>query len=155
MRRRTALQLVALGTLAKTGMPATYTLRFFTPAEDAFLDQLTEAIIPADDHSPGAHAAQVSHFIDWMVSHGPQKQQQAWRAGLRQLHAQASRTSLAQALAEAARRPTAFFTMLKDATIDGYYTSEIGIHRELNYQGNEYILKFPGCTHPEHQASSK
>ena len=38
----------------------------------------------------------------------------------------------------------------KDATIRGYYTSEIGIHRELTYQGNKFLREFVGCTHPEH-----
>jgi hypothetical protein len=37
-------------------------------------------------------------------------------------------------------------------TIDGYYTSKIGIHQELEYQGNTALAEFEGCTHPEHQA---
>ncbi len=36
-------------------------------------------------------------------------------------------------------------------TIDGYYTSAIGIHKELEYKGNTALAEFPGCTHPEHQ----
>jgi hypothetical protein len=37
-------------------------------------------------------------------------------------------------------------------TIDGYYTSEIGIKQELKYKGNTYLKEFKGCTHPEHQS---
>jgi hypothetical protein len=37
-------------------------------------------------------------------------------------------------------------------TIDGYYTSEIGIKKELQYKGNTYLKEFKGCTHPEHQS---
>ncbi|HKP88138.1 MAG TPA: gluconate 2-dehydrogenase subunit 3 family protein, partial [Blastocatellia bacterium] len=45
-----------------------------------------------------------------------------------------------------------FFRTIKNSTIDGYYTSEIGIHQELHYKGNSYLKEFTGCTHPEHQS---
>jgi hypothetical protein len=45
-----------------------------------------------------------------------------------------------------------FFAPLKRMTIDGYYTSKIGIHEDLEYKGNTALSEFPGCTHPEHQA---
>ncbi len=38
-----------------------------------------------------------------------------------------------------------FFVMSKQATIRGYYTSEIGIHRELRYKGNQFLQEFVGC----------
>jgi hypothetical protein len=38
-----------------------------------------------------------------------------------------------------------FFVMAKQATIHGYYTSEIGIHKELQYKGNRAIVEFVGC----------
>src|SRR5262249_28558791 len=41
---------------------------FFTREEFALLDELTELIIPADDHSPGARAAQVASYIDFRLS---------------------------------------------------------------------------------------
>ena len=44
-----------------------------------------------------------------------------------------------------------FFRTIKYMTIDGYYTSEIGIHEELHYKGNTYLKEFTGCTHPEHK----
>ncbi len=37
---------------------------FFTKDEFLLLDTLTELIIPADDHSPGAHGAGVAAYID-------------------------------------------------------------------------------------------
>ena len=43
-----------------------------------------------------------------------------------------------------------FFTHLKRMTIDGYYTSEIGIHQEMGYQGNTAVDEFPGCAHEAH-----
>ena len=38
-----------------------------------------------------------------------------------------------------------FFWNTKQATIHGYYTSEIGIHQELKYKGNKVLLEFVGC----------
>jgi hypothetical protein len=38
-----------------------------------------------------------------------------------------------------------FFVTTKDATITGYYTSEIGIHKDLHYKGNQYVPEFLGC----------
>jgi gluconate 2-dehydrogenase subunit 3-like protein len=38
-----------------------------------------------------------------------------------------------------------FFSNTKQATIHGYYTSEIGIHKELRYKGNKVLLEFVGC----------
>jgi hypothetical protein len=38
-----------------------------------------------------------------------------------------------------------FFKLVKEATIDGYYTSEIGIKQELKYRGNTYLKEFKGC----------
>ena len=59
---------------------------------------------------------------------------------------------LAEALAHAASRekhPSTeleqFFVTLKQMTINGYYTSEIGIHQDLEYEGNTYVAVFPGC----------
>jgi hypothetical protein len=38
-----------------------------------------------------------------------------------------------------------FFATTKQATIHGYYTSEIGIHQELKYKGNKHLVQFVGC----------
>jgi len=118
-----------------------------------------EMIIPADSHSPGAREAKVSLFADWVVSHDPAATQQEWRTGLQRMNEEARNTSLADALAKAAAgeaHPESdlhhFFIRLKQLTVDGYYTSEIGLHQDLQYQGNDYLLKFSGCTHPEHKA---
>jgi hypothetical protein len=148
MDRRTAVQLVAVGALAPGYAQP---LRFFTAEENVFLDQVMELIIPADSHSPGASAAKTSLFADWMVSHSSEKVQQEWRVGLRELREAAARSTPADALAAAAKAEAPFFTRLKEMTVDGYYTSEIGIHEDLNYQGNTYVPDFHGCDHREHQ----
>jgi len=43
-----------------------------------------------------------------------------------------------------------FFVAVKRATIDGYYTSAIGIHQDMQYQGNTALAEFEGCKHDEH-----
>lgn len=178
MERRTAIKIVALGALARhvpalgaatehCAMPAgtawsaaagNYKLQFFTEDENALIDQLTELIIPADSHSPGAHAAQVSLFADLMIATGDDAARTQWRKGLAMIGEEAKKSSLSGALAQAAKlseTPSSeegqFFIALKNMTIGGYYTSEIGIHQEMGYIGNTYLPEFTGCTHPEHQ----
>lgn len=155
--------LPAFGAEAHCAMPAgtawtpgDYKLQFFTPAENELVDQLTEMIIPADQHSPGAHAAQVSLFADLMVATSDAGVKAQWRGGLRVIGEAAAKSSLAEALAQAAAhegRPATdlerFFAALKLMTVNGYYTSEIGIHQDLEYIGNTYLASFPGCNRVE------
>ena len=163
MRRRTAIKIVALSVLGFPGElpPLTawsaqkYKLRFFTAEENALLDQLMEMVIPADAHSPGARAAQVSLFADLMVATSSDAIRKQWREGLKLIEEEAAQSSLAKALAKAAaheEHPTTnlehFFAALKRMTVNGYYTSEVGIHQDLEYQGNTYLDQFPGCTLP-------
>src|SRR2546426_856194 len=57
--------------------------KFLTPAEYALLDELTELIIPTDDHSPGARAAGVAGYIDSRLAESLEPERQAlWRSGL-------------------------------------------------------------------------
>ena len=178
MERRTALKIVALGALApKLGAaarfqthchlepgtawaPHSYKLQFFTDAENFLLDSLAEMIIPADSHSPGAHVARVSLFADLMVASSDSSTQKQWREGLSLMQEAAQKSSLAEALAQAAAASNSsgsqlgdFFVALKQMTVNGYYTSEIGIHQDLEYIGNTYLPAFPGCNHPERHGS--
>lgn len=174
MRRRSLLQLISVGALSPgfdplrameacraihAGPAEPYQLRFFRPDENELLDALMEMIIPADAHSPGAREAKVSLFADWMVSHESTATQQEWRTGLQRMNEEARNTSRADALAKAAAgeaHPESdlhrYFIRLKQMTVDGYYTSEIGLHQDLQYKGNAHLLTFPGCAHPEHKA---
>jgi hypothetical protein len=136
-----------------------YRFAFFTPDEQVLVGRLMELIIPADDHSSGALAARVPAFADWMLSTGPERARTAWKAGLAAFR-NASETAaldavLAQAAAEEDGPKTAlgrFFIDLKRMTVDGYYTSVIGIHEEMRYEGNAHMSAAPGCDHPEHGA---
>lgn len=167
MKRRTVLKIVALGAIVPTEWhtgeenealawaAGDYRLRFFTAEEASLTDKLMEMIIPADKHSPGAHAAEVSLFADLMVATSSDDVKAEWRKGLRSMQAEAAGSSLAEALAKVAKHEghpqtelERFFTTLKEMTVNGYYTSAIGIHQDLRYQGNTYLPSFPGCTIP-------
>lgn len=144
------------------------TLAFLTADQYAAIDAIADAIIPSDAHSPGARAARVADYIDLLLSESDAVIQKTWTSGLATFE-QAARTrfqrsaaaltpvELTTLLTDAIRNEgnpqtplERFFKDTKDATIRGYYTSEIGIQQDLNYQGNRFLAEFVGCTHPEH-----
>jgi len=193
MQRRTVLKIIALSALStqldvlSAMLPPTqsgeraawaagnYKLQFFTEAENELMDQLMEMIIPADNHSGGAHAANVSLFADWVVSNGcnianadlfanssisSDLQKSEWRKGLQLFKEEAAKSSTADILTRAAAgeaNPQTdlehFFVTLKQMTVVGYYCSEVGIHQELEYQGNIVLPEFPECAHSNAVAS--
>ena len=151
--------------------PASYTPQFFTAAEFAVIDQLSEIIIPRDE-SPGAHDAGVAEFIDFMVANDPELQW-SFRYGLDWLNARATalhgsgfrtlaeeqQLTLLRALAyrnaavPADADGRSFFALLRRYTVMGYYTSRIGME-ELNCPGLKFYSESPACPHkddPEHK----
>jgi Gluconate 2-dehydrogenase subunit 3 len=143
--------------------------KFFKPEQMALIAAISELIIPTDDHSPGAIAAEVPEFTDLMVSESPAETKKLWTDGLAAMEklskdkyglefGKASKEQQIALLTEISKnemKPQTleerFFKTIKNMTIDGYYTSEIGIKKELQYKGNTYLKEFKGCTHPEHQ----
>jgi hypothetical protein len=143
---------------------AAYEPKFFTAPEMKTIDALSEIIIPADEHSGGARAARVADYVDIVVSanHGIQAH---WRRGLAALDetcqqrylrtfadsAPSQQAALLEELSAGEDAPASlmeeFFINAKKATVEGYYTSAIGIHDELEYQGNTVVANFEGCTH--------
>ena len=138
---------------AAVGVPG----KFLTTAEYALLDELTELIIPADDHSPGARAAGVAGYIDGRLAESLEPDWQAqWRSGLqaveglsRELNGKPfleatpqQRIAVLTRMAAAEQDPKTaaerFFRELKGRTAYGYYTSKIGIHLDQEYKGNVY-----------------
>jgi hypothetical protein len=152
-----------------------YTLRFFSQDEFATVDILAETIIPADD-KPGAHDAQVARYIDFVVFSAAefrpalQRQwadglawldstsQKRWKKSYRDLAA-AEREQLMMDMSLPERDASvgnnhagfSFYELVKGMTVEGFYTSRIGLIEVLDYQGLNYLAEFPGCTHPEHQ----
>jgi gluconate 2-dehydrogenase subunit 3-like protein len=127
-------------------------------------------IIPPDERSPGAKATGVPGFIDLMVSESPSEVKTLGRDGLAAIERISQKNfsaafnsagierqvSLLKAISKNERKPKRieerFFVAIKSLTVDGYYTSQIGIHQELQYKGNAYLKEFVGCTHPEHSS---
>jgi Gluconate 2-dehydrogenase subunit 3 len=143
-------------------------LTFLTSTQHATLEALTETIIPTDEHSPGSRAARVADYIDLLLAESDEQTQRTWTTGLSLLDVEsrlmfrasyvqlnaAQAIELLSAISKNEANPRTplerFFVTTKDATIRGYYTSEIGIHQDLKYQGNRVLAEFVGCTHPEH-----
>jgi hypothetical protein len=136
---------------------------FLTPAELALLDELSEMIIPADDHSPGARAANVAAFIDARLAEAwDPKDRTEWRNGLtlvdrvsQEMHKLtfmkaspdqrvAVLTRMAQNESDPKTAEEKFFKELKSRVVFAYYTSEIGIKQDMEYKGNTYQNEFAG-----------
>lgn len=165
--RRGMLQIGAAAALAVAGadrnLASEPVPKFFNKDEFAMLDELTELIIPADDHSPGARAAQVAAYIDGRLAESLEEEpKKSWREGLaridslsREMHGQSlmranpeQRVALLTRISKNEERPQApeehFFKMLKGHTARAYYTSKIGIHQDVEYKGNVLLQEFVG-----------
>lgn len=171
--------------------------RFFTVSEFAMLDELTEMIIPTDEHSPGARAAGVAAYLDRRIAETDPRvaeharERKTWREGLQlverisqEMHGNGfmggtgeQRLAVLTRMAEQEPRPKpareplpsrpeeqpqqqpqakpvettsarksegVFFEFLKAQTARAYYTSQIGLHKELEYKGNKYLKEFVG-----------
>lgn len=136
---------------------------FFTKDEFALVDELTELIIPTDEHSPGARAAKVAGYIDFRLSESFEEQPKTmWRDGLKLIeqlsqemngkrfleasHEQrvALLTRISANEMKAERPEELFFKELKSRATRAYYSSKIGIHDEMEYKGNTYLKEFVG-----------
>jgi hypothetical protein len=118
-----------------------------------FLGKLVDLFIPRTD-TPGASDVGVPIYVDRVAGRRPEVAT-ALKDGLAKLRAggffeAGSADQVARLTAmEAAGDP--FFRLVKDLTIDGYYSSRDGLTKELGYHGNTFLKEFTGCTHPEHQ----
>ena len=152
---------LAFAALQRTG--AKPALKALTPAQYATVDVLVDAIIPTDERSPGAREARVADYIDLLLSEADAEARQQWIDGLAAVDAEASARAgapvaklaapqleaLLTAISANERQPQTpverFFVMTKRAAIQGYYSSEIGIHKDLRYKGNQVYPEFHGC----------
>jgi hypothetical protein len=145
-----------------------YTPKFFSTGEFETLSRITELIVPTTD-TPGAIGAGVPRYIDGVVSANPEHKKR-FRDGLVWLNHESARrfrktfVKLSEAQQVKLLTPLSdavdlggklgagerFFAMVKNMTADGYYTSQIGLVRELGYAGNTALDKFPSCEIPEH-----
>jgi glucoside 3-dehydrogenase (cytochrome c) hitch-hiker subunit len=140
-----------------------WTPRALTRAQAELVAAIAEHILPETD-TPGARAAGVHRFIDAMLAESyPARERKRFVVGLADVDARAARAAgrpfLAcapgdqRALLEALDReafasppdwpPVAFFRTMKELTLVGYYTSEMGATRELHH--SPVPGRYDGC----------
>jgi hypothetical protein len=130
---------------------------------------VTELIIPETD-TPGAKAAKVNRFVDAVLEQAATADRDRFVQGLAWMDAR-SKALFGKELLEASpaqqtelltrlssegnkygedRIGLQFFEALKTMTINGYYTTEIGLRQELGDNGQLFLPQFQGCDHPDH-----
>src|SRR5947209_3708216 len=139
-----------------------YSPQFFKPDEFETVEILTEMIIPTDE-KPGAKEAQVANYIDFVVFSAAEFEpslQREWNEGLAWLDRESKRRHNAPfreiAASERERVITemslperdstvpqthpgfGFYKLIKGMTVEGFYTSRIGLIDVLEYQGLTY-----------------
>lgn len=128
--------------------------KFFSEHEMATITVLSDIIIPKDDISGSASEAGVPAFIDFIVLDMP-SHQVPMQGGLRWLDIQCfkkygaafincneqQKMEMIDAIAwpekakPSMKQGVAFFTLMRNLTATGFYTSEIGV-KDLGYAGN-------------------
>jgi hypothetical protein len=134
----------------------TYQPQSLSPAHYQLLTTLVDMIIPPSD-TPGAAAAGVDRLIDESLGNAQERRkalvtgfQMLEKAGFGGLDGDA-RVAMLTEYSEAGDARGEFFRVLKDLTVEAYYSTEAGLVQELGYQGNSYLREFPGCQHEEHR----
>ena len=143
--------------------------RVLTGRQNDLVIVLTELIIPETD-TPGAKGARVNRFIDGVLAEAPAADRDAFIRGLTWIDARSralfkkdflssspeEQVGLLTRISDEAtpqpddRAGADFFRAIKTMTINGYYTTEIGLRKELGDNGQLFLPVFPGCDHPEH-----
>jgi hypothetical protein len=153
------------GALAQTtkAVVASTSGKFLTARELAILDEVAELIIPADAQSAGARAAKCAQYIDARLAESIDPDwRQSWKDDLAEIDevsvamfgrpllqaSPADRQRLMERISRNEKTPKEnvehSFVTIKWWVAEAYYTSSIGIHDELKYQGNVYIDEFIG-----------
>ena len=147
--------------------------KVFTSHQNETVIALSELIIPQTD-TAGAKAAQVNVFIDTVLEDADTAEREAFLGGLGWMDERSQELFGAKFIEAASNQQTAlltivssesnhslsdrvgveFFQALKELTVTGYYTSEIGMLEELGNDGSVYFDDDPGCRHPEHQGEA-
>jgi hypothetical protein len=150
---------------AEKAASATYTAKYFDTHQYQTLQSLCETILPADSDSGGAIEAGAPEFIDLITSENQEYQLQLG-GGLKWLDATCTsrygkaylscsaeqQKEILDQIAyrkhaeqdESLKQAVEFFSLLRNLTADGFFTSKIGI-KYLGYKGNTFLTAFPGC----------
>ena len=167
LTRRKLIRISATAAVAAGGVERSFAGErapaFFSPEEFAMLDELTELIIPTDDHSLGARAARVAEYLDGRLAESIDEEgKKQWHAGLKRIDALSremhgvgfmratpdQRVTLLSRISQNEKDPQTpeekFFVELKYSTANAYYSSKIGIHQDMEYTGNVLLQEFVG-----------
>jgi hypothetical protein len=145
--------------------------KILTTHQNEAVIMLTELIIPETD-TPGAKATLVNRFVDAVLADASSGDRESFVRGLAWIDersralfekdfvsaASADQTALLTRLSaegnpeKEAAIGLEFFEAIKSMTINGYYTTEIGLRRELGDSGQLFQAVSQGCDHPEHQS---
>jgi len=163
LTRREMIQATAPGrrrwrAVRKSPPPAPGAPRFFTAAEFAVVDELSDMIIPTDQQSGGARARawRPTSMLASPNRSSPSRRRAGGQACRRSRICRASsparrlwsrRPSNGWRRSHGWRRrsPTqdagrTVLRVIKGSTIRAYYTSKIGIHEDQQYKGNVYQM---------------
>jgi Gluconate 2-dehydrogenase subunit 3 len=126
---------------------------FLSEEDILLLDEIGETILPESNRSPGAKAAQIGSFMKTIISDCySEKDQNIFETGLEELRRSAQDTygktfmtissserfELLAGFDRVAREQNNdvephFFTMMKQLTVLGYFTSEAGVTQAMRY----------------------
>lgn len=147
----------------KTAQKGRYTPKGLNAHEYATLQRLSALIVPADEHSPGALAANAADFLDFLCS-GSNEMKRIYTGGLGWLDdamrlkykgrdfltaTPEEQTAMLDLIAyrENGREERSlapgieFFSWARKMVVDAYYTSPIG-WKDLGYMGNTAMTHF-------------
>ncbi|GAB4035028.1 gluconate 2-dehydrogenase subunit 3 family protein [Spirosoma jeollabukense] len=151
--RREALQRLALLVGSTLSLPVQAALRgetsndvplVFSAGQQKLIAELVDVIIPTTD-TPGAKAAGVDQFIGHVIGHcTASAQQETFQKGLQQtdVFSQATfgksfpeldNSQQIEIVNQLTQREKPFFMSLRELTIVGYFTSELGATKALEY----------------------
>ena len=142
-----------------------YAPKYFDAHGYKTLRALCETILPADADSGGAMEAGAPEFIDLLTSENV-SYQSVLAGGMKDLDSRCvsrygkayldctpqQQSEILDLIAyrknalqdESLSLAVEFFSLLRNLTADGFFTSKIGI-KYLGYRGNTFLLEFPGC----------
>jgi hypothetical protein len=138
----------------------------FSPSDISFLDEVAETILPATS-TPGAKAAKVGEFMTvWVKDCYEEKDQKIFMEGMKKLD-EASQKKNGKSFMDSTPQqrhdllvdldkeqkeyqktkkeedPNHYFRMMKELTLTGFFTSEVGATKALRYVA--VPGKYEGC----------
>lgn len=148
----------------KAAQKGKYVPKALNAHEYATLQRLSDLIVPADEHSQGALAANTADFIDFMCA-ATDDMKRIYTGGFAWLDDEMGRRYNGKDFLSAspqqqnqmldliafresrAKDPSIgpgvqFFSWLRNMVVDAYYTSPIGTKIELGYMGNSAMAHF-------------